>query len=132
LFTVNAKDFIDRALKYQTSVNAFVESHRDLDGLELSRRDWDGIAMVSDWLLNFRSATSQMSMTSKPMLSSTHSTFCGLQRTLKKKLENLPNDSPSELVQGLTEAHRKLSDYYWKYDHSPFYIWATCEFIYSS
>jgi len=90
--------------------------------------DWESIAIVSDWLLNFRSATSQMSTTSKPMLSSTHSTFRGLQRTLKEKLKQLPQDAPPELVQGLTEAHRKLSDYYYKYDHSPFYIWATRTF----
>jgi hypothetical protein len=87
-------------------------------------QDWNAITMVSDWLLNFRSATSQMSTTSRPMLSSTHSTFRGLQKTLKDKLSSLPPGSPPELVEGLTKAHRKLSDYYYKYDHSPFYIWA--------
>jgi len=28
---------------------------------------------------------------------------------------------------GLLNAHKKLSDYYYKYDQSPFYTWATCE-----
>ena len=28
----------------------------------------------------------------------------------------------------LLEAHRKLSDYYYKYDQSPFYTWAACMF----
>ncbi|KAJ7725282.1 hypothetical protein DFH07DRAFT_758733, partial [Mycena maculata] len=96
----------------------------DLHNNELTVQDWDAIAMVSDWLLNFRSATSQMSTTSRPMLSSTHSTFHGLQKTLKDKLSSLPQDSPPELVEALTNAHRKLSDYYYKYDQSPFYIWA--------
>jgi hypothetical protein len=58
------------------------------------------------------------------MLSSTHSIFRGLQKTLKEKLTALPKDAPTELVEGLTKAHRKLSDYYYKYDQSPFYIWA--------
>lgn len=114
----------DRAIQYRTSVKKFVEDHRDLP--ELTRGDWEAIETVSDWLLNFRSATSQMSTTSKPMLSSTHSAFRGLQRTLRDKLKQLPADAPPELVEGLTNAHRKLSDYYYKYDESPFYIWAAC------
>lgn len=87
--------------------------------------DWDAISMVSDWLLHFRAATSQMSTTSRPMLSFTHTIFRGLQKSLKEKLAALPADSPPELVEGLTKAHRKLSDYYYKYDQSPFYIWAS-------
>ncbi|KAJ7683989.1 hypothetical protein B0H17DRAFT_941195, partial [Mycena rosella] len=96
----------------------------DLHGVDLTVQDWDAIAFVSDWLLHFCSATSQMSTTSRPMLSSTHSTFHGLQRTLKDKLSALPPELPAELVEGLTKAHQKLSDYYYKYDQSPFYIWA--------
>ncbi|KAJ7694949.1 hypothetical protein B0H16DRAFT_1351262 [Mycena metata] len=111
----------DRALKYRTSVNQFIADNRDLRGVELTMQDWDAIDMVSDWLLNFRAATSQMSTTSRSMLSHTHSIFRGLQRTLKDKL---PENSPPELVDGLTKAHRKLSDYYCKFDESPFYIWA--------
>lgn len=61
------------------------------------------------------------------MLSLTHSTFRGLQKTLKDKLAALPNDAPPELVEGLNKAHRKLSDYYYKYDQSPFYMWAARE-----
>jgi hypothetical protein len=90
--------------------------------------DWNAISLVSDWLLHFRSATSQMSNTSRPMLSSTHKIFRGLQKTLKEKLVALPKDSSPELVEGLTKAHRKLSDYYYKYDKSPFYIWAARTF----
>lgn len=86
--------------------------------------DWNAISLVADWLLHFREATSQMSRTARPMLSSTHSTFRGLQKTLKLKLVDLPADAAPELVTALTECHRKLSDYYYKYDESPFYIWA--------
>ncbi|KIK54017.1 hypothetical protein GYMLUDRAFT_1024574, partial [Collybiopsis luxurians FD-317 M1] len=86
----------------------------------------NAIATICDWLLNFQSATSQMSTTPKPMLSSMHSTFRGLQRTLQDKLKQLPADVPPELVHGLTAAHQKLSNYYYKYNQSPFYIWAAC------
>jgi hypothetical protein len=54
----------------------------------------------------------------------THSTFRGLQKTLKEKLVALPADASPELAEGLRKAHTKLSDYYYKYDQSPFYIWA--------
>ncbi|KAJ7199395.1 hypothetical protein GGX14DRAFT_373053, partial [Mycena pura] len=91
---------------------------------ELTMQDWDAITLVSDWLLNFRTATSQMSTTSRAMLSSTHMTFRGLQKTLKEKLTTLPEGSPAELVEGLTNSHLKLSNYYYKYDQSPLYIWA--------
>lgn len=119
-----------RGLSLTRGINEFVDAHHDLHGAELKRQDWDAIATVSDWLLNFRSATSQMSMTSKEMLSSTHSIFCGLQRSLKDKLKQLPEDATPELMEGLTQAHRKLSDYYYKYDNSPFYIWAACMWCY--
>ena len=29
-------------------------------------------------------------------------------------------------LEGLTDAHRKLSDYYQTFDESPFYIWSSC------
>ncbi|KAJ7030511.1 hypothetical protein C8F04DRAFT_961455, partial [Mycena alexandri] len=113
-----------RALKYRTAINQFIANNRDLRSVELTMEDWDAVSMVSDWLLNFRAATTEMSATSRPMLSSTHCIFCGLQKTLKNKLAALPDNSPEELVEGLTNAHRKLSDYYYKFDQSPFYIWA--------
>ncbi|KAF7371954.1 Transposase-like protein [Mycena venus] len=87
--------------------------------------DWDAISLVSDWLFQFRSATNQMSTTSRPMLPSTHSTFRSLQKTLKDKLAALPDDAAPDLVEGLTKAHLKPSKYDYKYDQSPFCIWAT-------
>ncbi|KAJ7342951.1 hypothetical protein DFH08DRAFT_811283 [Mycena albidolilacea] len=69
-----------------------------------------------------------MPTTSRPMLSFTHMIFCGLQKSLKEKLAALPADSPPELVEGLMKAHQKLSDYYYMYDQSPFYIWASSRF----
>ncbi|KAJ6583629.1 hypothetical protein DFH09DRAFT_1076031 [Mycena vulgaris] len=48
------------------------------------------------------------------------------QKWSKEKPKKLPEGTPPELVEGLTYAHCKLNhgDYYYKYDQSPFYIWA--------
>jgi hypothetical protein len=46
------------------------------------------------------------------MLSSTHSVFRGLQKALEDKLKVPPQNSDPEPVEGLTKAHRKLSEYY--------------------
>lgn len=70
-----------------------------------------------------------MSATKKPMLSTTHAIFRGLQDNLRHILKELPNSVPPELKAGLTDAHRKLSDYYHKFDESPYYTWAAREFL---
>ncbi|KAJ7290084.1 hypothetical protein C8J57DRAFT_1212741 [Mycena rebaudengoi] len=138
LEAIGAVEKSARSSPYQESVTVAPECE-ELDGEEAAdtilspaklvagMQDWNAITLVSDWLLNFRSATSQMSTRSRLMLSSTHSTFRGLQRMLKDKLSALSPGSPPELVEGLTKAHRKLSEYYYKYDHSPFYIWAALQ-----
>ncbi|TFK58318.1 hypothetical protein BDN72DRAFT_782240, partial [Pluteus cervinus] len=94
---------------------------------ELSADEWTTIRTVMIWLKAFRSATTQMSATKLPMLSSTHAIFRGLQEELRKGLATLPDTLPSNIKTGLMNAHRKLSDYYYKIDQSPFYIWATGE-----
>ncbi|KAK0449650.1 uncharacterized protein EV420DRAFT_1646973 [Desarmillaria tabescens] len=65
-----------------------------------------------------------MSTTTKPMLSTTHAIFRGLQDDVKKIIATLPPTTPPKLKKGLLDAHHKLSDYYYKYDDSPFYTWA--------
>ncbi len=82
--------------------------------------------MVTKWLKTFCSATMQMSMTTEPMLSTTHTVFQGLQDDIKKIIATLPMSTPPELKQGLLDAHCKLSDYYYKYDESPFYTQTAC------
>ncbi|KAF8065127.1 hypothetical protein FPV67DRAFT_1373373, partial [Lyophyllum atratum] len=69
----------------------------------------------------FRAATTQMSATKTPMVSTTHAIFRGLQDDLKTILRDLPAGVAPEIKQGLTDAHGKLSDYYTKFDESPFY-----------
>jgi hypothetical protein len=61
------------------------------------------------------------------MLSTMHAIFCGLQEHLHSILRELPNSIDPSIRQGLLNAHEKLSDYYYKYDKSPFYTWAACE-----
>jgi hypothetical protein len=62
------------------------------------------------------------------MLSTTHAIFCGLQDHVASLLHNLLDSAPSQLRDGLVEAHTKLSDYYFHLDESPYYTWATCEY----
>jgi hypothetical protein len=121
----------DRAIKYRTAITSFIAANRDLKGSQMTVEDWDAIILISERLFIFRCATSERPRTSRPMLSSTHSTFRGLQKKLKEKLAALPEETDPEPVQGLTDARRKLSDYYYKYDQSPFYIWAARAFSFS-
>jgi hypothetical protein len=80
--------------------------------------------LVASWLKSFRAATTEMSTTKSPMLSTTHAIFRGLQDEIKEILRGLPDSVSPRIKLGLTDAHRKLSDYYYQYDTSPFYTWA--------
>jgi hypothetical protein len=62
------------------------------------------------------------------MLSTTHAIFRGLQDDIKNILRSLPDSVSPKIKLGLTDTHHKLSDYYYKFDASPFYIWAACTF----
>ena len=122
--TVYVSFMIGRALDYQHAIDSYASRNRDLHQHELSSDDWDSISMVMSWLKSFRAATTQMSTTKVPMLSTTHAIFCGLQDDIKDILRHLPTTVSPSLKYGLIDAHTKLSDYYHKYDESPFYTWA--------
>jgi hypothetical protein len=116
-----------RAFDYKDAVNSYIAKDRDIrNDYELFDSDWESIKMVSDWLKSFRSATTEMSTTKRPMLSSTQAIFRGLQGSLRTIISELPEDVSPELKEGLCNAHKKLSDYYSKYDQSPFPVWAAC------
>jgi hypothetical protein len=117
---------VGRALDYRETIDSFVSRNKDLHALELSNADWDSIKLVASWLKSFRSATTEMSATKTPMLSTTHAIFRGLQDDIKDILRSLPNSVSPKIKLGLTDAHRKLSDYYYQFDASPFYTWAAC------
>ena len=85
--------------------------------------------MVTSWLKSFRSATTQMSATKIPMLSTTHAIFRGLQSDIQDILRTLPDTAAPELKKGLTDAHLKLSDYYYKFDESPYYLWSARKYF---
>ncbi|KAJ6615951.1 hypothetical protein B0H10DRAFT_1800514, partial [Mycena sp. CBHHK59/15] len=115
------KGLIGRALDYRKIIDDFVGKHRDIRHLDLTDADWDAIILVAGWLKDFRTATTLMSTTKRPVLSFTHTVFRGLQGDLRKSICELPLSTPSALRNGLIEAHRKHSDYYHKSDDSPFY-----------
>lgn len=113
-------------MQYEAEINTFVtlRVNRDLRDLELSEDEWSSIRLVASWLEKFRDATTQMSATRQPMLSHTHAIFRGLQEHLRGSLRNLPIGVDPFIRNGLVAAHQKLSDYYYRFDQSPFYIWA--------
>ncbi|KAG1717615.1 hypothetical protein EDB19DRAFT_1652921 [Suillus lakei] len=113
------------ALDFRQAIDDFVAKTRDLRPYELSDANWAGIELVTKWLKAFHSATTQMSTTKRPMLSTAHAIFRGLQESIRDDLAELPDSAPVKLRSALTSAHRKLSDYYFKIDESPFYVWAS-------
>lgn len=124
-----------RALDYRDTIDSFVSRNKDLHAYELSNTDWESIKLVTLWLKSFRLATTEMSATKVPMLSTTHAIFRSLQEDIKTILCDLPNSVSPKIKLGLVDAHRKLSDYYYRFDESPFYTWAACTwtvYFYSS
>ena len=113
-------------------IDNFVAKNCDLRKFELSNDDWLTISLVARWLKSFHSATTQMSATKTPMLSTTHAIFRGLQEDIHASIHSLPDGTPDCLKNSLVNAHRKLSDYYTKFNESPFYLWSSCESILSS
>ena len=117
---------IGRALKYEGEINTFVVLHenQDLCNLKLLEGEWSSIKLISGWLEKFWDATTQMSTTHQPMLSHTHAIFHGLQDHIRNALRNLPSGMDLHIQQGLLASHHKLAEYYYRFDQSPFYIWA--------
>ncbi|KAF8801337.1 hypothetical protein BYT27DRAFT_7115381, partial [Phlegmacium glaucopus] len=113
-----------QVLDYHDTIDSFVSRNKDLHAFELSKTDWESIRLMTSWLKSFQAATTEMSTTKIPMLSTTHAIFRGLQDDIKNILCNLPDSVSPNIKVGLTDAHRKLSDYYYQYNVSPFYTWA--------
>ena len=118
---------IGRALKFQREIDGFVGHTCDLQSLELDEDEWEAIALVAEWLMVFCLATTQMSMSKTSMLSTTHAIFRGLQQHIQETYGKLPSSTAPRIKAGLLDTHKKLSDYYYKFDHLPFYTWAACE-----
>jgi hypothetical protein len=118
---------LGRALDFEQVIDRYVAQDRDLWSAELLPTEWDAIRLVMKWLKTFHSATTQMSATKHSTLSFTHAIFRGLQDSVKASLHSLPHGSSPELREAVLKAHCKLSDYYFKFDQSPFYVWASSE-----
>ncbi|KAJ7938837.1 hypothetical protein B0H13DRAFT_1851417 [Mycena leptocephala] len=70
---------LGRAIDHRQVITDFVGKHRDLHQYDLDVNDWESIVLVTGWLKSFRTATTLMSTTKRPMLSYTHAIFRGLQ-----------------------------------------------------
>jgi hypothetical protein len=119
---------LGRALDFAKEIDDFVGCNHDLRALELDANDWATISQVAGWLKLFQSATTEMSRTKEPMLSTVLAIFRGLQDHVSSILRELPDSAPPQLRTGLVEAHRKLSEYYFRSDESPYYTWAACKY----
>ncbi|KJA22731.1 hypothetical protein HYPSUDRAFT_138928, partial [Hypholoma sublateritium FD-334 SS-4] len=118
-------DMLQCAIMYESSIRHFVEAnYRIIGTFDLSSDDWKDIKLIAGWLQMFRLATAQMSATSIPMISTAHAVFRGLQDQLKHILVLLPTNVSPSVHSGILSAHRKLSDYFTKFDESPYYTWA--------
>ncbi|EEB91014.1 hypothetical protein MPER_10700, partial [Moniliophthora perniciosa FA553] len=113
-----------RGLDFMDVIESYVAKTKDLRPFELSSADWDAIRLVTGWLKSFRSATTQMSATKTATISFTHAIFRSLQEDVRLALKNLPPHHAT-LRSALLKAHRKLSDYYYRFDSSPLYLWAS-------
>ncbi|KAJ7323933.1 hypothetical protein DFH08DRAFT_711545, partial [Mycena albidolilacea] len=91
---------------------------------ELTSAEWEALLTVLKWLKAFRSATTEMSTTKLPMLSTTHAIFQGLQHHLKTLISTLLSSADPALKEGLVNANRRLSDYFTKFDESQYCTWA--------
>ena len=71
-------------LDYCAAVDSFSHVHQDLWSFTLLAEEWQAIELVATWLKSFQAATTQMSMTRTPMLSTTHAVFHSLQDELRE------------------------------------------------
>ncbi|KAJ7592509.1 hypothetical protein C8J56DRAFT_885676 [Mycena floridula] len=103
-----------RALKYRDAIFRYVAVTEDSQLRKFALSD-------DDWAI---SSSSVMSSTKKPMLPTVHAIFYGLQKTIREELAKLPSSVNPGIKQGLLDAQRKLSNYYFKFDQSVHYTWA--------
>lgn len=120
---------LGRAIHNQDAINRYAQSQGELVDCQVSPADWEALGHVREWLSDFRAATTMMSTTSKPMLSQTHHIFRGLEKSVQGTIANLSPDANGTLKTALIDAHTKLSDYYYKFDVSPYYLWAAHMFL---
>ncbi|KAJ7314176.1 hypothetical protein DFH08DRAFT_716926 [Mycena albidolilacea] len=120
---------IGRALDFRLPIYNYVANDSELREHELTSAEWEALLTVSKWLKAFRSATTEMSTTKLPMLSTTHAIFRGLQHHLKTLISTLPSTADPALKEGLVNAYRKLSDYFTKFDESRYCTWAARKYI---
>jgi hypothetical protein len=132
-FSFGLSIIIGRALDFKEAVNTYIVSDMTTGGelvdCLLTSTDWEAIGLVSDWLKSFRIATTEMSTTKKPMLSSSRDTFFTLQRDIKAIIRSLPPNVDRTLRDGLVNAHLKLSTYLSKFDQSEYPLWASCKYF---
>ncbi|KAF5345060.1 hypothetical protein D9758_010453 [Tetrapyrgos nigripes] len=125
MLTHNPISTIGRAGAFRDAIDSYASQHSDLLDYCLDENDWNNIIKVTGWLKTFRAATVQMSTTKTPMLSSTLEVLRELEDDIKEIIRSLGTFDVSVHVRdALVAAHSKLSEYFYKFDESPFYTWS--------
>ncbi|KAJ3980145.1 hypothetical protein F5890DRAFT_1420172 [Lentinula detonsa] len=113
------------ALHNRKAIDQYIVSNAsDLSTAKLTDSDWTALESIKNWLSEFRTATTEMLTTKNPMLSQTHLVFRGLQQSIKSIIMSLPANANATLKTALVRTHKKLSNYYFKFDVCPYYLWA--------
>ena len=96
---------LGRALNNCKSIETFVLHYKDIQPFKLSEDEWNTVTLVTAWLKSFWSATTQMSATKTPMLSTMHAIFYGLQGDVQDILHSLLDTTAPELKKGDSPMH---------------------------
>ncbi|KAF5317589.1 hypothetical protein D9758_018466 [Tetrapyrgos nigripes] len=113
-----------RAYQFRDAIDSYASASTELQNFCLSAEEWEVIEMVTSWLKQFRIATVQMSATKTPMLSRTLEIMQDLEQHVRDIVASLPASTPTYIRDALVASHNKLSEYYYKFDESPFYTWS--------
>jgi hypothetical protein len=112
--------YAGHALDYCKVIDDFVAKTNDLQRFKLTPKDWSAIQLVCCWLKAFCAATTQILTMKRSMLSSTQAIFCRLYESLLTRLS--PHIAKQCTFSSQGFPHQKLSDYYAKFDDSPYNI----------
>ncbi|KAH8930303.1 hypothetical protein BT69DRAFT_1311007 [Atractiella rhizophila] len=118
-------DMLDLGLRYKDVIETYSNRHELPSMLHLSEKEWNSVEQVCKWLAIFRQATYDMSMNKASCLSQTLGVYHSLLGFLKEEISRLTNTVvDKEYRQALLDCYYKLSDYHYRSDLSPYYIYA--------
>jgi hypothetical protein len=119
-------------MDYASTLDKYVAKTADLTAHALTSADWTTINVVCGWLHPFKTATTLMSATKQPTLARVQGTFKSLMKHVSDISTALDASTPDTIRDSLSECLSKLKEYFLKSHDSPYYVWASREFPYTS